>query len=1093
MGYFTMNNEALGYIKSLINDMSGDKNIVRIIRKNYSICISEEEFNNLQIDDTDKFFFTYSSKMMVEAYAPFLNVIRQIVIERNLDVEEVLIEAGVYSLNISTFISYIETGTAVNNELPIPSEIEYNIMRMKEDIVSLLTYLANQKKIVIFIAEANQMCDSSLLVFDRLMDSENTNLNILAFTNEIGNVKEYLKNEYSEFLAKSDRKGIIFDWPLEVFDEEKKKDLNFVVSGGYDELNGINNMFYTYAWKQAMYYLYMIYQKVEADNIKVSDRYRYDMLLLFMRVSVYIGECSLTLNLVEKFSNTVIGSKEEKEYYCTYYKAMAYMYSGNEKDSIEYALQCHEIAKSLEDEVKIFKSEMLLNMSYLRGWCDVWLCDNKVTVSEEFIASAEKYGYINHLAHIYFYCFDNDAKLYDKVDGIEERIPTVTKGIMLANEIGNDACVLEAYRKNVMISSFNGYFEVTKYFYKKIISIANKMGNRMELANMYNGIGYVSTAYDEFLESNRYYNKALRIFFELKSSDYIIETIYNIGMNAIIAGDYLHATEYFSSVLSMLTQLKKDRVRVCNVSKILGLNALAYYKMGKLYSAQLYINKARYFLDSVHAISENNSKLPLWDDDLFLFYLVSAMLLYEKKEYVEALNNYEKAEYYMKQSMGSRFFNYLQYALEKPKILRAIGRSDEADKLIREAISWYKGINNDMRVRVFEEMLINPDFEMPPVCIELNDITMDEIWEFIETERLMTAAKVRMDRIRIFDSFQRLMNTEFNSIENVINTLISNFKSNFYVDNVLFVSCEDVEPIVKYSDIEYEISMDNLRCIETFFRDNTDGFVLSRYSNNYSDYQFILDIFDRSKIFSIVGVPVFMENQLNCYFITFISIPDSWNSSIRGTLDNEDLEVFSIIFRQIIEATEKFKMNQALVTRAITDELTGLYNRKGFYELVDRMVDRAVKTGKKLDCSILYMDLDHFKFYNDTFGHSVGDVIIKAFADIFKQACEGEGDVIRFGGDEFLIIIESARKQKINRIIDRIYAIIAAQDGFEKLVSQYMGKTVTISKEVRASCSIGIASAIDVKDTETINAIQQKADKALYDVKENGRGRAKFY
>ena len=79
------------------------------------------------------------------------------------------------------------------------------------------------------------------------------------------------------------------------------------------------------------------------------------------------------------------------------------------------------------------------------------------------------------------------------------------------------------------------------------------------------------------------------------------------------------------------------------------------------------------------------------------------------------------------------------------------------------------------------------------------------------------------------------------------------------------------------------------------------------------------------------------------------------------------------------------------------------------------MTTRAIKSAKQLNCSIMYLDLDHFKYYNDTFGHSVGDVIIKAFADIFRKASEGEGDVIRFGGDEFLIVIESAEKEKINR------------------------------------------------------------------------------
>ena len=663
-----MNADSLGYINSLINNLFTEKGIVKIIKKNYDIGITKDNFNQIRIADSDQYIYEYSLRKIVDAYAPFLGIIRRIINERNLDVNVVLDEAGVYSLNRSTFISYVETGAAISNELPIQTEKEYNIDRITEDIVNILFYLADMHKVFIFLSEANQMCDSSIRVFERLIDTDNDNLRILMFINDMGTVREYVKNDFNKLMSRFERKGLINEWPFEVLEEEKNIDTYYILTGDSSELDKINNMFFTYAWDQASYYLGMIYQKVEVDNVKVSEQYRYDLLLLYMRISVYNGRCSQTLNLVEKFSKTDFEFQpEEKEYFCTYYKSMAYMYSGNEKDSIDNANRCLEIAKELGDEKKIFNAELLVNMSYLRGWNDVWLCDNKMAVSDEFINNAIKYGYINHLAHVYIYCYDNEPALYAKVEGIEERIPTVTKGIELAKEIGNDACLIEAYRKNVMIASFNGYFEVTNYFYKKIISIARKIGNRIEEANMYNGIGYVSTAYDEFLESNRYYNMALRIYYEEKSNDYIIETIYNIGMNAVMAGDYDHAVEYFSVVLNMLAQLKKDRVRVCNLSKILGLQALSYYKKGNIYYSQMYINKAKNFLDSVHVIGEDFDQLPLWDDDLFLYYLLSASLCYEKKDYVNALINFEKAEIYMNRSVGSRFFNYLQFVLEKSR------------------------------------------------------------------------------------------------------------------------------------------------------------------------------------------------------------------------------------------------------------------------------------------------------------------------------------------------------------------------------------------------------------------------------------------
>ena len=276
-----MNADSLGYINSLINNLFTEKGIVKIIKKNYDIGITKDNFNQIRIADSDQYIYEYSLRKIVDAYAPFLGIIRRIINERNLDVNVVLDEAGVYSLNRSTFISYVETGAAISNELPIQTEKEYNIDRITEDIVNILFYLADMHKVFIFLSEANQMCDSSIRVFERLIDTDNDNLRILMFINDMGTVREYVKNDFNKLMSRFERKGLINEWPFEVLEEEKNIDTYYILTGDSSELDKINNMFFTYAWDQAAYYLGMIYQKVEVDNVKVSEQYRYDLLLLY--------------------------------------------------------------------------------------------------------------------------------------------------------------------------------------------------------------------------------------------------------------------------------------------------------------------------------------------------------------------------------------------------------------------------------------------------------------------------------------------------------------------------------------------------------------------------------------------------------------------------------------------------------------------------------------------------------------------------------------------------------------------------------------------------------------------------------------------
>ena len=273
------------------------------------------------------------------------------------------------------------------------------------------------------------------------------------------------------------------------------------------------------------------------------------------------------------------------------------------------------------------------------------------------------------------------------------------------------------------------------------------------------------------------------------------------------------------------------------------------------------------------------------------------------------------------------------------------------------------------------------------------------------------------------------------------------------------------------------------------FKHNAEGFALSKFSNNYHSFERIMKIFDRSKVFSIIAAPIYKYDKLHSFFITFVKIPESWNSVMsREVLDENDLDMYMIVFRQILDAIEKYRLNERLIKQAITDELTGLLNRKGYYEVIDKILKEHCDRNEKLNCAFMYLDLDHFKYYNDTFGHHVGDAILKRFADIFTEACGDKGYVVRFGGDEFVMLLTTTDINEINKISSRIYELIEKEDGFIELVKKYVKSDVNIPDNFRATCSIGLDLGLEMTKSSEISEMQKHADAALYYVKKNGRG-----
>ena len=154
-----------------------------------------------------------------------------------------------------------------------------------------------------------------------------------------------------------------------------------------------------------------------------------------------------------------------------------------------------------------------------------------------------------------------------------------------------------------------------------------------------------------------------------------------------------------------------------------------------------------------------------------------------------------------------------------------------------------------------------------------------------------------------------------------------------------------------------------------------------------------------------------------------------------------------------------------LVDLAIKDGLTGLFNRRYFNELVNIEAKRLARN--PVSFSLLMLDIDNFKNYNDTKGHPAGDDLLKGIAKILKSSVRSVDMVCRYGGEEFIIILPQTDKSAAQIIAERI--------------------RVQVGLYLPATISIGIATfPDDAKETEQVI---KKADNALYQAKQTGKNK----
>ena len=196
--------------------------------------------------------------------------------------------------------------------------------------------------------------------------------------------------------------------------------------------------------------------------------------------------------------------------------------------------------------------------------------------------------------------------------------------------------------------------------------------------------------------------------------------------------------------------------------------------------------------------------------------------------------------------------------------------------------------------------------------------------------------------------------------------------------------------------------------------------------------------------------------------------------------DKEDLKHIKNqigIIKKYLEETKPILESRMLMDvlreRNLVDGLTGLYNRKYLDEFIDKKMPHELEKGTTY--AVMFLDIDYFKMVNDTYGHDAGDTILQKLSRTMKDSISEKEFIIRFGGEEFLIIMKNPTPESANELATKINA------EFAKLVFTF--NNVTFSK------TVSIGYAFFPSDTDQIWKCIKFADLCLYEAKETGRNK----
>lgn len=1095
-------------VERLVNGRQESK--FTIVKHYNTFEITEQDAEKIKLQHPGLYvcYKHFNGSKMIDAFEPFLSVIKDIynTFEADKTPQEFVAQFAIYVPQRSVFEAMLTQEVYRRKEEILLDEVVYEKEQMIKSIVSILAELAKKHPFLFILNNLNMASQTTILLLTKLFEEDKENIFVYGAFNELYSQLPYMTAVWEMFVEGLEDYSCIVDGGAadEIAADEEGSYFHFE-SGDIEEyLIKLKNMYHLLDFEQAQYYLAIIYRKIEVEKTYIDEDYVFEFFMLYALISVYSDVPNALLlcdklQLLQKRDNCV-----EKKFKYYYILGQAQMYNGNLNVAKECADKCVELAKQSLGEYVEFRAALLGVMVRMSGWHNIFFCKTDIDIAPEFIEKAIEYGYENHLAYTYIFAYDNDVRLLAEGTEIGENLIYFKKGIALARKLGNENLLHTAYRKNIMLSSSHGLFQVANFYYNKSMEIVGDK-DPAELANIYNGLGYGCCATERYEEANSYYNKALIIFYRNGMMNYVGETLYNMATNCMLAGENEAAYNYLLACIRIINILHLNDLRVCNISKIFGLLALCSYRLNMGYNTRIYLDNTLQFLghtlnrtaqDEIQKRSLDLSYTAC-DDDIFLYYYVRALVAMEKNNLQKALDFMETARIYVERSIGNQFFSKVQYEISMAELLKKMGREEQAEKELEIGLAYAEKCNVPEKKRMLEAVREGKVYEQKhEKAAELNGVTLAEIQAATKQAGIAKNYQSLKKRMEFISVWQKIIDISGKDFSELVQNSLSTFMLNFNIDVMSYIRYKDGQAKVCFDTKETPLTEQEVAEITDYFSTHRAGFVTSKLRKNHKEYNRIISVFGTTQVCSMVCLPYYINEKLDSIFIMYILMKDNWNApTTKFMLDESDMEFFNLVLLQLQNSIEKLekeeqirKINSQLEKSAITDYLTNLYNRDGFYQNVRQWIKDKVTQS----ITFLYIDLDNFKYYNDTFGHAVGDRMLKEVAEILRTQVKDSGFPVRFGGDEFLITLPYEDKEKAMTLGRTVLQTIKAQRGFAEIIALMTEKKVDIPKEKELSCSIGIAAMNGITSEDKIAEAIQKADAVLYTIKHSTKGDVKY-
>ena len=350
--------------------------------------------------------------------------------------------------------------------------------------------------------------------------------------------------------------------------------------------------------------------------------------------------------------------------------------------------------------------------------------------------------------------------------------------------------------------------------------------------------------------------------------------------------------------------------------------------------------------------------------------------------------------------------------------------------------------------------------------------------QIAQTIRMARLAKEREERALEFQAFYRaskeLASTiEFEEIVDKLHVLCAEIVPYDFSAVAVWQEPGDLYSVYQWTSqkepalIQNDLPNDGRSWISWFLNNREEPFILTKTQLNLQQMPLLFEKEELPSLSTFLAAPMrHQQNRIGALLL---------GSKQEEAFSSHQARVISILCNQAAVSLENSSIIHKMEELAITDGLTGLFNHRYFQEAFLRELERAERQNQKL--TLLIMDIDHFKGFNDSFGHPAGDFILKSLAQLLKKNARKIDVLARYGGEEFATLLPGIDKKNARKTAERW------RRNVQRATFKSGGQSFAIT------LSIGFVTFPE--DGQGKIELIEKADRGLYDAKENGRNQVR--